>query len=147
MSDTPERTDLEKILNEESRIVRWWISKIRRELDALDGVGWGAVQEALQELSVHLKKRYDLEESEGLFDESYVESPQIQRQMRRIFRHHHELEGRLGVLLNDLKAHPKSDVETRAERVNRFLEDWYALEQSETHFVQRVAYEEYGQGS
>lgn len=147
MSDQPSPTDLETTLVEETRIVRWWISKIQSELDGLDGVGWGAVQGALHELSVHLKKRYDLEESGGLFDESFVESPQIQRRMQQLFRRHHELEGRLRVLLNDLKTHPENEVEARAERVDRFLKDWYKLEQSETHFFQQVAYEEYGQGS
>jgi len=133
-------------LAEEHRIVRWWMDKIRAELEASDGVAWEAVRGALHELRAHLKKRYDLESKGGYFDESFADSPRIQREMRRIVKRQRELEGRLEVLLHDVEGNSSPQI-VRTEMVRRFLDEWIALEQSETGFYQRTAYEEYGGGS
>ncbi len=146
MSDESAEQGASDQLAEEHRIVRWWMDKIRGELEAVDGVGWEAVRGALYELRTHLKKRYDLEERDGLFDETFVDSPRIQREMQRIFKRQHELEGRLEVLLHDLEE-GSSQLVVRTEMVRRFLDEWTALELTETGFFQRVAYEEYGGGS
>jgi hypothetical protein len=130
----------------ERRIVSWWMDKIRSELEAASGIGGRTVTGALHELHTHLKRRYDLEESGGLFDESFTDSPRIARETAKLFKRHHELEGRLEVLLHEIET-GSTPLIVRMEMVRRFLDEWTALEQSETDFFQRVAYEEYGGGS
>ena len=135
-----------KTLGEELQLARWWLERLTKMMEAAAPPSPKVVLGTLNEFRDHLRRCYKLEEEHGLSDEEEVETPTLERQELRLLGNHQELAGRLEVLLNDLRNHPDEHPEESRESLRRFLEDCHSLDLEETHFVQRVAYAEYGVG-
>lgn len=133
-------------LAEELKITRWWLQRMTQMMAAPTPKAPEVLLGALNEFRDHLRRCYQLEEEQGLRGEDDTETPTITREERRLFEAHRSLTGRMEVLLNDLRKQPAQDLDATLEALGEFLQDCQQLDLEETHFVQRVAYAEYGVG-
>ena len=153
MTGKSTKADLARMVAEEHASMRRSIETIRHELERLQregGIerGSGRLPSLLGDFRDHLRRHFELEETDGLLGEE-ANDPGTQRIIERLLAEHRDLEQRVDRLVDEARRAEARDAGLSAafaEELHDVLVFLFRHEQMENRLVQQLVYQDHGGG-